>query len=232
YILWTILFRILQEIVPIVFNPGIIYNSVTDIEGNTYKTVQIGTQTWMAENLLVTKYNDGTDISYCPSSDWSTISSGAYCEYRDVSGNTYIATYGRLYNYYAVTGSHNVCPAGWHVPLGLDLEQLITFLGGFDVAGDKMRETGITHWADYSNQNDATNDSGFTGLPGGMRDPGGSFLNLGHVGLGYWWFVFDPGNLGIANGFSLSPFNNSVTIEPSGNNTQKFGLSVRCVKDN
>jgi len=132
-------------------------NTVTDIDGNVYNIVVIGTQTWMKENLKVTKYKNGDAIqNVTNNSTWSSLTTGAYGDYDNTPSNS--TTYGRLYNWYVVNDSRGVCPTGWHVPTDLEWNTLTTYLGGESVAGGKMKST--TGW--YNNGN-GTNTSGFTG---------------------------------------------------------------------
>ena len=129
--------------------------SLTDIDGNDYKTVTIGTQVWMVENLKTTKYNDGTAIpNITDNTSWAALTTGAYCD--NINTPSISTTYGRLYNWYAVdnnagtkvasNGGKNVCPTGWHVPSDAEWTTLTTYLGGESVAGGKLKETGTTHW--------------------------------------------------------------------------------------
>ncbi len=152
------------------FNPDLTYSTLLDIEGNEYKTIQIGNQTWMAENLRTTKYNDGSSIPVVNDNiSWLNLTTAAYCWYdNDISRKD---IYGALYNWHTVT-SGNLCPAGWHVPKNEEWTVLTAYLGGESVAGGKLKETGTAHWNPNS---DATNESGFTALPGGMRGNGGAF---------------------------------------------------------
>jgi len=168
-----------------VFNAAKTYGTMTDQDGNTYKTITIGTQTWMAENLRVTKYRNGDAIpNVTDNAAWIALTTGACCTYENTTNKDEIATYGRLYNFYAATDSRSIAPAGWHVPSDVEWTTLTTFLGGGSVAGGKMKEAGSTHWE--SQNTSATNESGFTGLPSGYRYyDDGSFLNLGEDG--YWW---------------------------------------------
>ena len=140
-------------------------STVTDIDGNVYKTITIGAQVWMKENLKVTKLNDGTAIELVINDDdWGISTSPGYCWYDNDVNNKNL--YGGLYNGYCViTGK--LCPTGWHVPTDSEWTELSDYLGGDDVAGGKMKETGTTHW--LSPNTDANNESGFTGLPGGYR---------------------------------------------------------------
>ena len=137
---------------PIIFNPDLAYETMTDYDGNVYKTITIGTQTWMAENLKTTKYNDGIDIPLITNDTaWSNITTPAYSWYDNNSTN-YKATYGALYNSYTIkTG--RLCPLGWSVPNNDDWATLITYLGDtigrsclVGIAGDKLREKNTFHW--------------------------------------------------------------------------------------
>jgi len=205
----------------IVFNPNITYGTMTDIDGNTYKTVTIGTQTWMAENLKVTKYNDGTAIpNVTDETAWSSLTTGAYCNYNNDPSTA--ATYGRLYNWYAVN-TGKLCPTGWHVPTDAEWETLREYLGGYEVAGGKLKETGTTHW--NSPNEGATNASGFTALPGGGRYNDGTFDYIGDNGI--WWSSTE-GSTSYALGWYLNYNNYNLTY----NNSSKVdGFSVRCVRD-
>jgi len=163
----------------IIFNPTLNYGSVTDIDGNVYKTIQIGTQTWMAENLKTTKYRNGDPITYLTDyATWNILNLGAYFWFNNDITNK--GTYGALYNWYAATDSRNIAPAGWHVPTYDELTTLINYLGGTLAAG-KIKETGTNHWP---SPNTGTNETGFTALPGGIRD-GNSFIGIEQTG--YWW---------------------------------------------
>ena len=207
--------------------------TVTDIDGNVYHAVTIGTQVWMVENLKVTKYNDGTAIpSVTDFSAWSNLTTGAYCNY----GNTEInaTNYGRLYNFYAVN-TGKLAPKGWHVPSYDEWSILAAFLGGESIAGGKLKATGSS-WA--SPNTGATNETGFTGLPGGDRSGGGGFgSDGGHYSVGQfgiWWSSTGVSNGGAAWFCNLSYDDSGLFIDNYeygyGNNWQ-FGKSVRCIKD-
>lgn len=152
------------------FNPKVIYGTMTDLDSNVYKTVTIGKQTWMAENLRTTKYNDGSAIpNVTEKNKWYSLRTGAYCNYENTTNINTITTYGRLYNWYAVN-TNMLAPKGWHVPSDVEWKELIDYLGGDGVAGGKLKEAGISHW--QSPNTGATNESGFTALPSGNRgDP-------------------------------------------------------------
>lgn len=202
-------------------------SSLTDIEGNIYKTVKIGTQWWMAENLSTTRYNDGSDILELSSNnDFGYYKIPAYCWYYDkITGSSY----GAIYNWYAVnTGM--LCPTGWSVPSSADWTDLIDYLGGEEVAGNKMKETGNTHWAILNEE--ANNKSGFTARPGAARaypDPGyyrGLGFNNNNGDVAIWWAATESdGNAWIYYvradtgkvGSYLAP--------------QNAGFNIRCIKD-
>ena len=145
--------------------------TVTDIDGNTYNTVQIGTQVWMSENLKTSRYRNGGSIPYVVgNSDWQALTTGAWSNYNHDAANDPI--YGKLYNWYTTLGD-TLCPAGWGVPTDDEWTTLTTYLGGESVAGGKMKSVGTTYWNDPNTG--ATNESGFSVLPGGYRGTDGSF---------------------------------------------------------
>jgi uncharacterized protein (TIGR02145 family) len=157
-------------------------NIVKDVDGNIYNTVTIGTQVWMAEDLKTTRYNDGTAIPYVEGDlEWKNLRSDAYCWFNNDESNK--TAYGALYNWYT-TNTGKLCPVGWHVPSNSDWETLINYCGGWEVAGGKLKEAGTAHWE--APNIGATNEFGFTALPGGGRRPeDGKFGILGRD-LGYW----------------------------------------------
>jgi len=156
--------------------------SVTDADGNIYSTVSIGKQVWMKENLKTTKYNDGTPIpNITDYTAWEALSTPSYCWYNNDAAS-YKAYYGALYNWYAVN-TGKLCPTGWHVPIDIEWTILTTYLGGNGVAGGKLKETSTIYW--WSPNTGATNETGFTALPGGERNYDGSYLDVGSYGR--WW---------------------------------------------
>jgi len=164
--------------------PKVETGTVTDIDGNVYKTIKIGTQWWMAENLRTTKFRNGEAIQNTISNtDWASLSSPSYCFYNN-DFETYGRIYGAFYNWKAVNDNRNIAPEGWHIPSDDEWKTLIYYLGGFSVAGGKMKEAGTTHW--ISPNTGATNSSRFTALPTGSR--GGTTGEFGWIGLGndYW----------------------------------------------
>jgi len=168
------------------------------LSGRNFTYPLIGTQYWMDRNLDVTTYRDGTVIPQeIDRTAWGNLTTGAWCYYNNDAANG--AIYGKLYNWYAVMGiataesatpttaeiaaRKQLAPQGWHIPTDAEWTTLSTFLGGQSLAGGKMKTTGIARW--NSPNTDATNLSGFTGLPGGYRFSNGSFGSVG--GAGYWW---------------------------------------------
>jgi uncharacterized protein (TIGR02145 family) len=154
---------------------------LTDNDGNLYKTVRIGNQLWMAENLKTTKYNDGTSISLVTeNSEWFSLTTPGYCWYNNDVTNK--ADHGALYNWYTVN-TGKLAPAGWHVPTDAEWTTLGNYLGGDPVAGGKLKEAGLAHW--HSPNTGATNETGFSALPGGYRHDAGTFDSQSNYG--YWW---------------------------------------------
>jgi uncharacterized protein (TIGR02145 family) len=197
-------------------------NTVTDIDGNVYHTVTIDKQVWMVENLKVTHYRNGDSIRRVTNnSSWSNLSTGAYCDYANSPGNS--ITYGRLYNWYAVTDPRNLAPEGWHVPSDAEWTVLTNNLGGQLSAGGKLKETGTSHW--LSPNAAATNEIGFTALPGGKRYGDGSFDNIGTTAA--WWSSTGH-NSGMSWGRGIDYNLSSIYWYGTYNET---GLSVRCVKN-
>jgi uncharacterized protein (TIGR02145 family) len=213
----------------IIFNPVLIYGSVNDIDGNTYKTIEVGTQTWMAENLKTTKFNDGTTIQYMPGYvEWNTKTAGYSWFNEDIA--TYKDVYGALYNWFAVDGAsnggNNICPTGWHVPTDSEWKILTTYLGGELIAGGKLKEAGTTHWT--TPNTGATNESGFTALPGGCNNGIGEYLNIGISG---WWWSSTDTPYYIYTSWYRFMYNEYYSVIRA--DTDKLsGLNVRCIKDN
>jgi uncharacterized protein (TIGR02145 family) len=171
---------------PIVVTPptNIETGTVTDNNGITYKTVKIGNQWWMAENLRSTKFRNGELIpNVTENAEWAQLTTAAYCCYNN-NETANASTYGYLYNWVTAADSRNIAPEGWHVATDADWQTLVTFLGGTYTAGGKMKEAGFAHWV--SPNTGATNSSGFTALPTGSR--GGRNGEFGWMGLGndYW----------------------------------------------
>jgi uncharacterized protein (TIGR02145 family) len=208
-----------------VFNTDKTYGTLTDQDGNIYKTITIGTQTWMAENLRTTKYRNGSAISNVNNDvAWQILTTGAYCNYKNTENTDTIATYGRLYNWYAATDSRNIAPAGWHVPTDDEWTTLTTYLGGNSVAGGKMKETGTMHWA--SPNTGATNESGFSAVPVGDRvGYSGAFSSLVYGGS-YWSSTQSDAS----NAWNCSLFSYYAYC-CRWDYSKTFGSAVRLVKD-
>ncbi|NOT51868.1 MAG: hypothetical protein HOP10_11400 [Chitinophagaceae bacterium] len=200
--------------------------SWTNINGGTTPsgTVTICSQVWAVKNLDVDRYRNGDPIpKVTDPTAWEALTTGAYCYYNNDS-TTYAATYGKLYNWYAVNDSRGLAPAGWH--LSSDTEEWVTIgscLGGSSVAGGAMKETGTTHWT--SPNTGATNSSGFTGLPGGLRDKFGNFIDVGNYG--YWWSATENGAL--AAWYRRLHYNNGSINR--FDHDKRIGCSVRCLRD-
>ena len=221
-------------------NDGSCYHDVvTDIDGNEYQAVQIGEQLWMKENLKVTHYNNGDEIpTGYNNSEWENLSTGAYAIYNDDLSNAEI--YNNLYNWYAVDDSRNIAPEGWHVPDDDDFKQLEIYLGMSQAEADtfgyrgtneggKLKESGHEHWEYYSDETTegATNESGFTALPGSYRHPGGGYYSIGSSG--YFWSSTGLGSGDIA-AYARKLFYEGSGIYMAGHMINS-GYSVRCVKD-
>jgi uncharacterized protein (TIGR02145 family) len=197
---------------------------VTDIDGNVYHTITIGTQVWLVENLKTDRYRNGDLITNVTDGKvMSCIEAGAQCIYNNDS-TTFFNTYGRLYNWYAVNDKRKIAPIGWHVPSRLEWMTLTTHLGGENVAGGKLKETGTSHW--LSPNTGATDESGFVALPGGFRSSyNGSFYNVGEYGT--WWSATEFNILNAWYRTMYSYLSDTFMIS----NNKRYGFSVRCVKD-
>lgn len=196
---------------------------VTDADGNVYNTVQIGTQTWMAENLRTTKYRDGTSIpNVTDDTEWSNLSTPGYCWY-DNDKQAYGNSYGALYNWHAVN-TGNLCPAGWHVPSDAEFVTLTDYLGGELLAGAKLNENDSTYW--IGRDSVATNSTGFSARPGGYRNE-----NIGNFALikthGFWW---SSKNYSTTGGWMRS-IEHQKSIFHRAQHSRQRGFSVRCLKD-
>ncbi len=206
-----------------------------DVDGNVYTTVTIGTQVWMKENLKVSKYRNGDPIpTNLDNTSWQNTTSGAYAIYNnDAANNT---TYGKLYNWYAVVDSRNLCPVGWHVPSDPEWKTLEIYLGmsvtDADIIGSrgsaqniggKLKSTS-TLWT--APNTGATNESGFSGLPGGFRYVNGTYYGIGYNGN--WWSSTETSTTADAWGRDLG-YNNGSSSRT--NDDKQDGFSVRCLRD-
>lgn len=210
---------------PVVYS-SIIADPVTDVDGNVYKTITIGTQTWMAENLKTTHYRDGSLIAnVTDSAAWAGLVTGGYCDYANDPVNG--INYGHLYNGYAVSNTSSIAPTGWHVPSDTEWTTLSEFLGGVDVAGGRLKDAKSDAFSWKSPNVGATNEIGFSALPGGYRHNRGNFYQKNDYG--HWW-----------SSSAIATTNNAMSrglIYNTGNLLKYFGFdkgngfSVRCVKD-
>jgi uncharacterized protein (TIGR02145 family) len=193
----------------------------TDQEGKTFKTKKIGNQEWMAENLNVSHYRNGDPISQVQDkNEWSKLTTGAWCYYENNS--EYGKIYGKLYNWYAVNDLRGLAPEGWHIPSDAEWTQLIDYLGGEKVAGDKLKAT--TLW-EIPNSG-ATNSSGFSAFPGGSRSLSGGVDGIGKIGC-FW--SSSEGDYSNAWDRSMSYYYSDVYRNyPKG---KINGFSCRCVRD-
>jgi uncharacterized protein (TIGR02145 family) len=196
---------------------------VTDIEGNVYKTIGIGSQIWMAENLRSTRYNNGSPIPKVISdSVWKQMKTPAWCWYNNDSAG-FGNLYGALYNFYAADSS-SICPAGWHVPSGSEWARLETFAGGHDLAGGILKDFYSNSWND---PNICYVESySFNALPGGKREYyAAGFRDSGDTG--YWWTSTEKDTR-----YSiLRSMSHENTILFSSTGMKREGYSIRCIKD-
>lgn len=208
---------------------------VTDIDGNVYQTVSIGTQCWMKENLKTSKYRDGSSIpTDLSDSAWQATTTGAYSIYNDESAND--TTYGKLYNWFTVTDSRNLCPLGWHVPSDEEWKTLEIFMGmsasdadlvgggrgSAQNIGGKFKSTSLLWTAPNTG---ATNESGFSGLPGGNTNNDGTYTYIRDIS--YWWSSTE---------FSAELGWNRFLYFSAGDSYRSYnfkqnGFSVRCLRD-
>lgn len=197
--------------------------TVSDVDGNEYNTITIGTQTWMAENLKTTKYRN-SDLLGTTTPATLNITGESTPKYQwACDGNeSNVATYGRLYTWYAVTDTRNVCPTGWHVPNDSEWASLATFLGGDGVAGSKLKETGTTHFT--TSNTGATNETGFTALPGGMR--GDNVFAMKGEDAGFW----SSTEQSAAAAYERWVTNKSGDFFKGGY-VKSAGIGIRCLKD-
>ena len=210
-----------------IHNPSLTYGSMTDQQGNVYKTIVIDTQEWMAENLNTSIYRNGEAIpTNLNDVAWPGTTSGAWAYYNNDANLA--CPYGKLYNWYACVDARQLCPVGWHVPTDAEWTVLTNYLLGEGVAGGKMKTTGTIEGATglwYSPNAEATNSSGFSGAPGGYRSYFGEYSAIGS--FGYWWSSSE-GDASYAWVRYLDVNNGNA-----GRNvySKLNGFSVRCLRD-
>jgi len=200
--------------------------TIKDGEGNVYTSVKIGTQEWLTENLKTTKYSNGDLIGTTSpiSKDISSESTPKY-QWSYNGDESKVASYGRLYTWYTITDNRNVCPDGWHIPSDDDWTVLTDYLGDRSIAGGKLKEIGTVHW--ISPNTGATNETGFSAIPGGYRYPTGQVDFIGY----YFWcwsgteFSSDPA---MANMWYVHNSDSGIYYGPM---SKYWGFTVRCIKD-
>jgi uncharacterized protein (TIGR02145 family) len=214
--------------------------TITDASGNVYHTIQIGTQTWMVENLKTTKYNDGSSIpNVTNATEWSNLTGAAYCNYNNDINN--VDKYGRLYNWYAVN-TGNLAPIGWHVPYKSDWETLNQYLTdrgyGYGGSGDDVAKSIASNenWTSSTTKGDVGNDiisnniTGFNAVPAGSRGSNGVYGSLN--GIAIWWSASRYyGNYSNGQPYSWKIFYNANNIQNGYSTSWNGGMSIRCVKD-
>jgi uncharacterized protein (TIGR02145 family) len=201
--------------------------NIKDVDGNSYKTVKIGMQIWMAENLKTTRYNDSTKIpNVTDYSEWQYTTS-AWRYYKDKE--SYNELYGKLYNWFTIDQkinlNKNICPNGWHLPSIEEWKILFNQLGGDSIAGGKMKQAGIENWIKPNKE--ATNSSLFNAAPGGNVGTSGAFSNINAIGS-WWSYNSEMSEDYTAKSIVLT--SNSKSVEYRDAQKQE-GLSVRCLKN-
>lgn len=192
--------------------------AANDNEDLAINAVRIGKQIWQKKDLATSYYRNGDKIPEVKDpSKWASLTTGAWCYYNNDPAN------GKLYNWYAVHDSRGLAPKGWHIPTDDEWTTLTNYLGGFEVAGGKLKETGTSHWNDPNA--DAINSTGFTALPGGTRYYLGNYFDAG--GYGYWWSSTEASD-GAAFYRYLTYFYGAIS---GGSDYKTNGFSVRCIKN-
>lgn len=205
--------------------PAPIIVEVTDIDGNDYNVVRIHGQYWMKENLKVTRYNNGDSIgTTTPATKEITNEIDPKYQWPAYGDEKNVETFGRIYTWYAASDSRKLCPTGWHIPSQTEWAVLAYFFGGIDSAGGKLKEVGTSHW-NYPNTG-ATNESGFSAIPGGYRNPNGVFT--GKPGrYDVWWSSTQTSATKALHwgvGYIYSYFYNIEEFKSQA-------IAVRCIKD-
>jgi uncharacterized protein (TIGR02145 family) len=198
------------------------YGSVSDIEGHVYPTALIGDQWWMTENLRTATYANGELIPHVTDNiAWAQLNSGAWCNFDNILANDEL--YGKLYNWNTTVDSRGLCPVGWHVPTSTEWATFINYLDGSAIAGGKMKS--LNYW-NLPNEG-ATNESGFSGLPGGYRNDGSGIFYSDRF-EGFWWSSSTDMFLGLGVSYSLYYATSQATYDING---KQDGYSIRCIKD-
>jgi uncharacterized protein (TIGR02145 family) len=202
---------------------GTLMDLVSDVDGNTYKLITIGSKQWFVSSLKTTKYADGSSINNITDADtWKTDTGGAYCFYDNNS--TYKTPYGALYNWYAVNNVKGLAPTGFRVATNDDFNDLISYLGGSKIAGGKLKQTGTAYW--LSPNTGATDEIGFKAYPAGYRSFASGGFNSRLFEVNFW--TSTAYSVSRAYRFNLQ-YNTAATF--SDYNNYNYGFSVRCVRD-
>jgi uncharacterized protein (TIGR02145 family) len=200
--------------------PIVSENQVKDIDGNLYEIMNIGGKMWMIKNLDVSHYNNGDEIPEVKDpAVWSTLTTGAWCYYNnDKSAGE---KFGKIYNWYAVNDSRGLAPEGWRIPSEFDWDAMTNSLGEFKSVGAKLK--GLSGWEKGGNGN---NSSGFSALPGGVRNGSGQFMEL--FWKGDWWSNTERSDTEANGRYLLSSSNSGFgrSFAP-----KRWGYSVRCIKN-
>lgn len=200
---------------------------VSDVDGNVYKTVVVGEQTWMAENLKTTRYATGDTIPNVVNKEqWLNLTDGAWSYYKNEE--KFNDVYGKLYNWHNVVDERNVCPNGWHVPSDEEWKILADFIIANGHEGKEgIALKSIQGWNNYDGLNgNGTDDYGFGALPGGNRNINGNFSHLGKNG--YWWSTSEHANP--VNAWSRYLYSNNSNIM-NYEDFKNYGFSIRCLQD-
>lgn len=201
------------------------YSNEVNITTKTF-FVTIGKQIWTNKNLDLSTYRNGDIIPQVTDAKiFADLTTGAWCYYNNDSTN--YSKYGKLYNWYAITDVRGLAPKGWHIPSATEWETLATFLRGAGVAGGQMKESGTLNWSKPNT--DATNTSGFSGLPGGRKGYN-NFSDEGYIG--YFW----SSSIWCGNGWCIGPISRSLnysdgSLSQSSSPAMYLAFSVRCIKD-
>lgn len=208
----------------LVFNPFCTYGTLTDIDGNTYKTIQIGTQLWMAENLKTLRFCNGDLVgTTTPANSADNFQLGASYQWSFKGNENNVIEYGRLYTWYAANDDRKICPVGWHVPTDTEWSTLSTYLGGENFAGGLLKEAGLLHW--LAPNTGATNQSGFTALPAGIRPVNGKFDFAGYICI--FWSSTIKDSWAWSRELDLQAHKMFRAED-----VKEYGFSIRCISDN
>lgn len=196
---------------------------VKDNDGNTYKTIKINNQVWLEENLNVSTFRNGDDIPEAKTDqEWEQAGQEgkpAWCYSNDPDRDD---KFGKLYNWFAVNDSRGLAPDGWRIPTDEDWNQLITFLGGGELAGSKLKNT-----IGWTRNGNGSNEVGFSALPGGTRANNGVFNDSEPGSIGGWWSSSET-----YNQYAWVRYMSFIDGRVYKDYYYKqFGFSVRCIKD-